>query len=102
MAECFIITGGASRAWWGGNPEFAPGLQCVDLDPIPERAPFMYMSGFEYFALLPPAAQLFKKLSTDRLEALIALKERTYPEDVPILKKALELKRKEQKAESRE
>lgn len=90
--EIFINLLPSGKVYFSGKREVNPGLQVIDLEKIPYNAKALYVSGFQYLALKPEAAEVFKSLSEETLQKLIKLKKETYPADVPILEKALELK----------
>ncbi|CEN54428.1 hypothetical protein [Capnocytophaga canis] len=65
----------------------------VDLSDVPHNAFQLYVTGFPHLALHPEASELFESYSESGLKELIKQKKNSYPDDVPILKKALELKK---------
>ena len=73
--------------------ELGGGLQIVDLSRIPYNVKSLYLAGFPYYALQEEAAELLKSLSTETLQQLIEKKKQQYPPDVPILERALALKK---------
>lgn len=73
--------------------ELGGGLQVVDLSRIPYNVKSLYLAGFPYYALQEEAAELLKSLSTETLQQLIEKKKKQYPPDVPILERALAMKK---------
>lgn len=86
-----LLPGG--KVYYQGNREINPGLQIIEMDTIPSNAMGLYALGFKYLALKEEAAHHLKNLSESKLAELIELKKEQYPDDVPILEKALELKK---------
>nr|DAK46689.1 MAG TPA: hypothetical protein [Caudoviricetes sp.] len=83
------------KAYYTQDRELGGGLQVIDLSRIPYNAMSLYLTGFPYLALEEAAAELLKNASTDTLQKLIEKKKTQYPPDVPILEKALALKKVE-------
>jgi len=81
------------KAYYTQDRELGGGLQVIDLSRIPYNAMSLYLTGFPYLALEEAAAELLKNASTDTLQKLIEKKKTQYPPDVPILEKALALKK---------
>ena len=81
-------------AYYTQPKELGGGLQEVDLSRIPYNVKSLYLAGFPYYALQEEAAELLQALSTDTLQQLIEKKKKQYPPDVPILERALALKKK--------
>lgn len=81
-------------AYYTQPKELGGGLQEVDLSRIPYNVKSLYIAGFPYYALQEEAAELLQALSTDTLQQLIEKKKKQYPPDVPILERALALKKK--------
>lgn len=74
-----------------GGRVFQPGGAVVDLRfGVPTHSLELYCNGFQYLSLKPAAKDLFVKLSKEKLEALIKLKEtEKRVSDVKILKEIL-------------
>jgi hypothetical protein len=83
------------KVYYTQDRELGGGLQVIDLSRIPYNATSLYLRGFPYLALKEAAAELLKKASADTLQKLIEKKKTQYPPDVPILEKALALKKVE-------
>ena len=83
------------KAYYTQDRELGGGLQVIDLSRIPYNAMSLYLTGFPYLALEEAAAELLKKASAETLQRLIEKKKDQYPSDVPILEKALALKKVE-------
>ena len=81
------------KAYFTQDRELGGGLQVIDLSRIPYNAMSLYLTGFPYLALEEAAAELLKKASAETLQRLIEKKKNQYPSDVPILEKALALKK---------
>lgn len=81
------------KAYFTQDRELGGGLQVIDLSRIPYNAMSLYLTGFPYLALEEAAAELLKKASAETLQKLIEKKKNQYPSDVPILEKALALKK---------
>ena len=81
------------KAYFTQYRELGGGLQVIDLSRIPYNAMSLYLTGFPYLALEEAAAELLKKASAETLQRLIEKKKNQYPSDVPILEKALALKK---------
>lgn len=81
------------KAYFTQDRELGGGLQVIDLSRIPYNAMSLYLTGFPYLALEEAAAELLKKASSETLQRLIEKKKNQYPSDVPILEKALALKK---------
>jgi hypothetical protein len=81
------------KAYFTQDRELGGGLQVIDLGRIPYNAMSLYLTGFPYLALEEAAAELLKKASAETLQKLIEKKKNQYPSDVPILEKALALKK---------
>lgn len=81
------------KAYFTQDRELGGGLQVIDLSRIPYNAMSLYLTGFPYLALEEAAAELLKKASAETLQRLIEKKKDQYPSDVPILEKALALKK---------
>ena len=88
------------KAYYTQDRELGGGLQVIDLSRIPYNAMSLYLTGFPYLALEEAAAELLKNASTDTLQKLIENKKTQYPPDVPILEKALALKKLEANSNS--
>lgn len=86
-----LLTDG--KAYFTQDRELGGGLQVIDLSRIPYNAMSLYLTGFPYLALEEAAAELLKKASAETLQRLIEKKKNQYPSDVPILEKALALKK---------
>ena len=80
-------------AYFTKPKELGGGLEAVDLSRIPYNVKSLYIAGFPYYALQEEAAELLKSLSTETLQQLIEKKKQQYPPDVPILERALALKK---------
>ena len=83
------------KAYFTQDRELGGGLQVIDLSRIPYNAMSLYLTGFPYLALEEAAAELLKKASAETLQRLIEKKKTQYPPDVPVLEKALALKKVE-------
>lgn len=81
------------KAYFTQDRELGGGLQVIDLSRIPYNAMSLYLTGFPYLALEEAASELLKKASAETLQRLIEKKKNQYPSDVPILEKALALKK---------
>ena len=81
------------KAYFTQDRELGGGLQVIDLSRIPYNAMSLYLTGFPYLALEEAAAELLKKASAETLQRQIQTKKNQYPSDVPILEKALALKK---------
>ena len=81
------------KAYFTQDRELGGGLQVIDLSRIPYNAMSLYLTGFPYLALEEAAAELLKKASAETWQRLIEKKKNQYPSDVPILEKALALKK---------
>ena len=88
------------KVYYTQDRELGGGLQVIDLSRIPYNATSLYLRGFPYLALEEAAAELLKKASADTLQKLIEKKKTQYPPDVPILEKALALKKVEANGKS--
>ena len=93
-----LLPGG--KAYFTQDRELGGGLQVIDLSRIPYNAMSLYLTGFPYLALEEAATELLKNASTDTLQKLIEKKKTQYPPDVPILEKALALKKVEANSNS--
>ena len=80
-------------AYFTKPKELGGGLEAVDLSRIPYNVKSLYIAGFPYYALQEEGAELLKSLSTETLQQLIEKKKQQYPPDVPILERALALKK---------
>ena len=80
-------------AYFTKPKELGGGLEAVDLSRIPYNVKSLYIAGFPYYALQEEAAELLKSLSSETLQQLIEKKKQQYPPDVPILERALALKK---------
>ena len=80
-------------AYFTKPKELGGGLEAVDLSRIPYNVKSLYIAGFPFYALQEEAAELLKSLSTETLQQLIEKKKQQYPPDVPILERALALKK---------
>lgn len=93
LEDIFINLLPNGKVYFQGNREINPGLQIIEMNSIPSNAMGLYVLGFKYLALKEKAAEHLKNLSESKLLDLINLKKKEYPDDVPVLEKALELKR---------
>lgn len=88
--KCLLPQG---TAYFTKPKELGGGLEAVDLSRIPYNVKSLYIAGFPYYALQEAAAELLKSLSTETLQQLIEKKKQQYPPDVPILERALAMKK---------
>ena len=81
-------------AYYTQPKELGGGLEAVDLSRVPYNVKSLYIAGFPYYALQEEAAELLQALSSDTLLKLLEKKKQQYPPAVPILERALALKKK--------
>lgn len=96
MEKYFKVLLPGAKIYIPNNGDFNRlGHRIIDLSEVPYNAKSLYITGFKHLALLPAATEWLKNFPESTLKKLIEQKKIEYSEDVPILEKALELKKQE-------
>lgn len=93
LSDFFNILTPGVKVYYTGDKEAQAGLQMIDFSSVPYNAVSLYCRKFPNLSLKEDATEIFKKFSEELLQKLILFKKENYPEDVPILEKALQLKK---------